>query len=479
MASTLSPDDPPKVIDPPELELLKNASKAFDSAAQAAAANVSKASNDSSLVSLKNIKGMDVVQKIEKSDQDAFIGANALSMVHGGDDNETDMLSLKFVTNNKDDYLVCAKSDGVRYLMFVTSDGKVYLNDRKCQYFEVKTFIPPFFLDDKPGQNTRVVYIFDGELILNSEDQKKIEKAEEKGKTTIEEGESHAKKLKISLHYLIFDTLMHSGEHCILKKYLHRLEFAKKFVQKADYYTEFFPEAQASLSRNHNLQSYFPINFYLKDFYTCRQIEFLLNSVINKNVLPHENDGLIFTKNNYPYFPGKNRGILKWKPSKLNTIDFFVTENIEYGHKYPQLFEDGDFQVLELYTIYGDYMHFMDFLFVNQEKYIERMSHFRNYTIGKNEFNGIIVECNYDHNLVNSKFIDFLDLAYEASSDGVEKIIKNSRLYLEWEQKTNLTLETNKKNWGIMREKLLGEIQQKEKDLQCIKNHDERDPIFT
>jgi mRNA capping enzyme, catalytic domain len=56
------------------------------------------------------------------------------------------------------------------------------------------------------------------------------------------------------------------------------------------------------------------IQFYLKDFYTTQQISFLFKEVIDKSVLPHENDGLIFTRNSYPYIPGKCRGILKWKP---------------------------------------------------------------------------------------------------------------------------------------------------------------------
>lgn len=41
-------------------------------------------------------------------------------------------------------------------------------------------------------------------------------------------------------------------------------------------------------------------------------------------------DGLIFTKNHFPYLPGKNCGILKWKPDYLNTIDFLIVENTRY-----------------------------------------------------------------------------------------------------------------------------------------------------
>jgi mRNA guanylyltransferase len=40
--------------------------------------------------------------------------------------------------------------------------------------------------------------------------------------------------------------------------------------------------------------------------------------------LKHGNDGLIFTMNACPYYPGTCQEILKWKPKNLNTIDFDV-----------------------------------------------------------------------------------------------------------------------------------------------------------
>lgn len=54
-------------------------------------------------------------------------------------------------------------------------------------------------------------------------------------------------------------------------------------------------------------------------------VEFLLKYYIK--CLPHENDGLIFNHEEKPYQLGVNNGYLKWKPSHLNTVDFFLIPN--------------------------------------------------------------------------------------------------------------------------------------------------------
>lgn len=44
--------------------------------------------------------------------------------------------------------------------------------------------------------------------------------------------------------------------------------------------------------------------------------------MIEKNLLLHENDGLILTVDKCPYYPGTCKHVLKWKPLHMNTIDF-------------------------------------------------------------------------------------------------------------------------------------------------------------
>jgi len=58
----------------------------------------------------------------------------------------------------------------------------------------------------------------------------------------------------------------------------------------------------------------------MKDVFKACDTPTIFSHLIPK--LPHENDGIIFTKNKCPYYPGTCSEILKWKEKHLNTIDF-------------------------------------------------------------------------------------------------------------------------------------------------------------
>lgn len=65
------------------------------------------------------------------------------------------------------------------------------------------------------------------------------------------------------------------------------------------------------------------VNIYQKDVFEIWQTPYLFKMIDPKSgVLLHENDGLIFTTDACPYYPGTCEEIVKWKPSHLNTIDF-------------------------------------------------------------------------------------------------------------------------------------------------------------
>ena len=67
------------------------------------------------------------------------------------------------------------------------------------------------------------------------------------------------------------------------------------------------------------------------------------------NYLPHENDGLIFTKLNSPYKPGTDDTLIKWKPPYLNSIDFLMIPNKKFGgnliNRVIELYTQGDIEL--------------------------------------------------------------------------------------------------------------------------------------
>lgn len=401
----------------PDLEILRRINDLFHGSVEDFYKQEDKERGTISREILKNL------QRIEKSSDDKFIGANALAMHAKEDSNETDLLSLSCVAKNHKDYLVCAKSDGMRFLLFVGSNGRIYMNDRKSQFFEVRTDLPPFFLEntkpsekDKQEPNFKVRYILDGELILNKREAKELE---------------NNPNGPINLQYLVFDMLFSNEQSLAFLTYQERLEHAKDFLNSALLYQGFFPKLESELKQPEHFGEpggRVMIRCILKDFYLAQQTGFLLEHIVEKDLLPHENDGLIFTKINYPYLPGKNRGILKWKPAELNTIDFFVTDNTRYLNdtQMSHLFEGGDFYPMELFVVYGDNLLFFDFIFLNEAQYIEIQAVTKK-VHPERDWYGAIMECSYDHEMVNPHMLNFLDVVYaESSTDDLEKIIKQS-----------------------------------------------------
>lgn len=358
------------------------------------------------------------IQAVEKSDNDNFIGANALSISRMKDANvETDMLDFQYLKLNASDYLVCAKSDGMRYLLFICNNRCVYMNDRKSQFFEVNCYVPSLFFGSdydpkKPDYPFQVEYIFDGELILNDDEQEKIR---------------NNPQHPYSFQYLAFDTLVYKRKERFFKKYTERLQLIKTFQSKLGFYLKVSQEENEAYLQNPDIQRLPKVEFILKDFYRCNQIEFLMDSIIKKKILPHENDGLIFTKNNYPYIPGKNRGILKWKPNELNTVDFLVVATDAYATDpiYTSLFLENNFFVFELYTIYGEEFYFVDFLYVTEEEaYVELRSSFRPFTRNGLTFDGAIYECSYNHALFSYEINNFTEILFtNLSSETLENIL--------------------------------------------------------
>jgi hypothetical protein len=51
--------------------------------------------------------------------------------------------------------------------------------------------------------------------------------------------------------------------------------------------------------------------------------------LVEADKLMHENDGLIFTVDDCPYYPGTCEQIWKWKPIEQNSIDFVLRATVD------------------------------------------------------------------------------------------------------------------------------------------------------
>jgi mRNA guanylyltransferase len=179
------------------------------------------------------------------------------------------------------EYLVCEKSDGVRYLFYVpqivnvrgVNECHCFLIDRKYSFWRITVLVPASIL--------KADSLFDVELVMD-----------------------YGTEIRI----LVYDTIFSNGICFMQNNYFDRLQAA---------WTDLIYPVRESKIRSKK-----GIEIYLKDFFRSSQIDYLWNHI--KNLLPHKSDGLIFTSVSGEYLVGTNHNILKWKPGNLNTLDFSV-----------------------------------------------------------------------------------------------------------------------------------------------------------
>ena len=189
-------------------------------------------------------------------------------------------------------YYVCEKSDGIRYLLYLTADTDGtevhYLIDRKNDYWWIHQRNLHFPLQGDP-QSFHTGTLIDGELVLDM----------------MPDGTKQPK-------FLVFDLLALDGKADLLAKPLDkRLGYFKEHVMKP--YKRLFQEYPSELA----LQAF---QVEMKEMQFSYGIEMMFREVLPR--LKHENDGLIFTCRTSPYQFGTDQHILKWKAPYDNTIDF-------------------------------------------------------------------------------------------------------------------------------------------------------------
>ncbi|KAK3357690.1 mRNA capping enzyme alpha subunit-like protein [Lasiosphaeria hispida] len=197
----------------------------------------------------------------------------------------------------KEDYYVCEKSDGIRYLLYLTAnhDGSevAYLIDRKNDYWWIHQRNLHFPLQGNP-EAFHTDTLIDGELVMD----------------TMPSGTKEPK-------FLVFDLLALDGKADLLSKPLDkRLGYFRELVMKP--YQRLFQEYPGELK----FQAF---QIEMKEMQYSYGIEMMFREVLPS--LKHQNDGLIFTCRTSPYQFGTDQHILKWKAPHDNTIDFRVHFN--------------------------------------------------------------------------------------------------------------------------------------------------------
>jgi mRNA guanylyltransferase len=194
----------------------------------------------------------------------------------------------------RQDYYVCEKTDGIRYLMYMTRDGDKdihYLIDRKNDYYYVDGLHFPH-QDDPTFARFHEGTILDGELV-----------------------EDRPPNGPPELKYLVFDCLVLDGQRLLDRPLDKRLGYFKEYVLKP--YKAMFAKFPQEIAMR-------PFAVEDKSTQFSYALELMFKQIIPSVKQLHGNDGLIFTCKNTPYQFGTDEHILKWKPPHDNTVDFLL-----------------------------------------------------------------------------------------------------------------------------------------------------------
>ncbi|CCD54703.1 hypothetical protein ACHAO1_008112 [Botrytis cinerea] len=190
----------------------------------------------------------------------------------------------------RQDYYVCEKSDGFRYLLYLTDDEAHeechYLIDRRNDYWYVPKGSLHFPIPrDIEGFHRKT--LIDGELVMDKTPNGMQPK------------------------FLVFDCMVLDGNSLMNRTLDKRLA----------YFSERIFSPYQDLLRNFPQEiPYFHFLMELKRMEFGYAMEMMFRQTLPN--LPHGNDGLIFTCRSSEYKHGTDQNILKWKPENENSIDF-------------------------------------------------------------------------------------------------------------------------------------------------------------
>jgi len=202
----------------------------------------------------------------------------------------------------KNSYFVSEKTDGIRYLLFITNSGS-YLVDRKFDFFRIENFDE---LTDTYQSENNEVTIVDGEL---------IKRRDSKG----------------SLYFLIFDITILQGKHCA------HLPLADRFRVMDEFCQIFW---KMMLSKPEHTRATFPFIIHSKKFHDLKNFSHVVACIQKhdshycysyKNKMKHYTDGFIFAPNK-AYAAFTVPSLLKWKFIDKLSLDILVSQD-HYDNK--------------------------------------------------------------------------------------------------------------------------------------------------
>ena len=373
-----------------------------------------------------------------------------------------DKEKLNFFTHYPERFLLCEKSDGVRYLLIQYNNGICHLVARNLEFFEI-------YISEKLPPSQRlgdwgIDYLLDGELVLDDVN----EEMDDKSKFIKLNG-----KLK-KINFLIFDAVVIKGYNYGFLPFHKRLqEFSRVFMTEYDiskyikncaksFVQKVREELRVIKTINKNSNIDFPnpgklerdinnriipgttqtnsinkksITLYMKDYFNFTQVS-KLNELIK--LLPHHNDGLIINVDDYPYYSGQSCEIFKWKPIEMNTIDFEIKFNKEKDRYILCAVGKGDAGMNEANLIPVEILSFEN----DEEK--------KNFQKIYNKYeNKLIAECFYDPNICNTDVAINNYYLSKVKSDKNDKISFNLENFPE-----NITQNMEKLKGGWRFQKL-------------------------
>jgi hypothetical protein len=217
-----------------------------------------------------------------ENSQEEFIGGMPIQLEKG---------CLKQLIKLKT-YVMTLKVDGERYLLFLASNGFIYLIDRSTNFY--------FFIDNNGEGRLRPLnmkpFLFDGELV---------------------EHKSH-------YEYLVFDCLFYDNKSFISEPYNVRYDVCKFSYKKV--FKNYFKHATNQIILT--VKIWYPLYAIMSSANVYDYIAKETNKNRDKNT-KLKADGLILQPFDTPYVPfgpwnKYNNVQFKWKPSNELTIDFKI-----------------------------------------------------------------------------------------------------------------------------------------------------------